>query len=676
MPVTPNFGFTRVRRGESLAKNGFAALDSDRVTLDAILFALASHEHDDGSALTGPTGPPTLTVNEGGGNLPPGTNFFYRVSHIDRWGLETEAGPEAQAVSPSSLDRPSGVVLDVLSGGNLPIGRHGYAITYVDLANGRETGVSAMSTVSLSASSGRRVQVTFDEPPEGTAAVVYRMRPGQTRLFHLATLEEENTSFVDDGSLSEDQTRIAPRFNTTGHTASVTVDIGSLPEHASGWRIYRTSQSGNYSPSSLVATVVQTEEETGGPIVTEWTDDGSGLFSGHPREASSSMGGGKAIELGSFQGRFPHSAMPRGATLWSPSAPSLPRAGVIAVTTLPAESVPTTFEAYLHDPPEFTDATLRLRVRSGDQAFDLWLADGQRHARTQLPGLLQESIEAELADRSAAAWIITDPLASAGQKVQLTQGEYVEYTWELDPGTYQTAVILGGDGTVNVTVDAGTPIEHVLSEQALDEFPGPTFEVSEAGPFTLRVERTDSTESVYVWVDVLAIGAQVPVLPAGEVQLTSRLVPDSEAGNVSSAMAGYALDTDAGDLITDLDTLAGGGTMVAVAIRGEDELSINVPSLITDDTLVVAQGALTASSAQDRRLVQRAIESALGEFFFQDGDDEVDLRDVLSVSVAQSGTNFETSFTLAPSLLVQGADVYHVPQGPDLGQGANVSVWF
>src|SRR3954454_20664252 len=105
-PVTDHFELTRVGQGESLQKNGNAALDLDRITLDDLLWALAQHSHDGTDALADPDGPPSLVSTGSGGALPPDPTYYYRVSYVDRWGLETGASDEATITTGASIDPP------------------------------------------------------------------------------------------------------------------------------------------------------------------------------------------------------------------------------------------------------------------------------------------------------------------------------------------------------------------------------------------------------------------------------------------------------------------------------------------------------------------------------------------------------------------------------------------
>lgn len=680
--TTSNFGFTRIQRGDSLAKNGYAALDSDRVALDDLLFALSNHTHDASPRLDSPTSAATLSAFDSAGSLPGNVTFYYAYALLDRWGLETRPSPEVSVTTPEGGSRPAAPLLDhIPTGGNLNAGRYGYVITYLDPAKGGETDASevAFITISTDACSGEcKIQLEFEAPPPGFPCVnIYRMRPGQTRLYFLARVEDASV-FVDDGFTTEDQTIVAPRFNTTGTTSSIEVTVPALPEGASGWRLYRTNTPGLYSDSSLVATVVTTEEEAGGPIVTTYIDDGSSLTSGRPRERNLSLGGGHVVDLAQVQGRFPLTAIPRGGRLISQGAPSLPR-GRTQLARIPwlLDGLPTHLAASFEEAPELTDATLRLRVEDeAGGAIDLSVASGERYAVRTLPLTDGRVMQAESADRHANAFVVVDTGAQGSQAVRLSANDHWIYAdfGALDAGPYRTAVIAKGNGNllITLTADGQTTQAHTVNTATYTEFAGPSFTLAEAGTMTLEVGRTD-TGSEDVLVDVLLYASTIPTLEAGSLTLTSRVVPNVSIDTVTSTMAGYTQASNTQALLAALNTMAGGGKLTGTASREGGSASFDLANT-SSATLTFAQGTLSAASADDRVLVRRAVNRVLAQFFFQ-GDPEVDLRDVLAPTVTQGGTSFVVTFALTGGLLTTGDSVYFVAQGLPVGEFANISVW-
>ena len=693
MATTSNFGLTRVRRGESLSKNGHSALDGDRVVLDDLLYALANHAHDAAPPLASPDDPPTLEAHDDDGALPGDTTFFYVYSFLDRWGLETSPSPEQSVTTPEGGDRPSAPILEhVTEGGELGAGRYQYAITYLDPDKGGETEASPAAAITLSSSSCQgecKIELEFDEPPSGFPCInIYRTRPGQTRLYFLDRVEDV-TTYVDDGFIDEDQSITAPRFNSTGRTNRVVITLPeSPPEDATAWRLYRTTTSGRYSDASLVHTVVETEEENGGPLVTEWEDDGSSLLSGRPRERSVSLGGGALIDLAQLQGRFPLDAMPRGGRHWGLYAREMSLTErVLGMTPVPHEVFPTHLACFFQDPPEeLSDARLRLRLSDGNgSAIDLMVEGGQQYFSRALPLTDAGQVEAQDSNRHSDVPVVSAPEASGSQAVLFSSADqWAEADFgDLDAGPYKVQIVIQGEGEVRMSLaDGGAQSiaseDFTFDHEGFELLDGPQFEIEEDTQVLLTVTRLDEGEED-VLLDLMLYQADLPSLQEGDLRVSTRLVPDDPVGEVSSTMAGYDQDADTDDLLGDLEGLGGvQDAFVVTASVGEDELVIDLLAEITGDSATVAEGDLDASDGGHRTAVRRAIERALGRFFFVDGEgSETGLDEVLSVEVDQDGTDFVISFTIDDEATPdEGDDVFWAGGDPHLGGDANVSVWF
>lgn len=288
-PTTPNFGLTRIGSGETFDKNGWAFTDHDRLAIDALLQALATHSHSGTPALSAPTDPPNLTVATSGGELPPATDYFYRVSYIDARGLETAAGPEGSTTTPDPVqDATLAPALTVNDGdGSLPRGTYSYVYTFGDTTGGQTLpGDNGQITVGVDSSS-----ITIDLPDLVAGAMnynIYRARPGQNNYYFLTTTTD--SEYVDSG-VDEDQTVMAPVENTTAAANSIVIEApnGFLPPGAVGWRIYRASDSGAYNGDSLVHEVVETVDSSSDDIRTFWTDVDDLLAEGQPRETSNTI---------------------------------------------------------------------------------------------------------------------------------------------------------------------------------------------------------------------------------------------------------------------------------------------------------------------------------------------------------------------------------------------------
>lgn len=298
-PDTVNFGLTRIGPGEGLQKDGHKALDADRVTLDALLKANQQHTHDGEERLADPVGAPTAVASPTDGTLPGNVTYYYSISYLDEWGLETAASPEVQVTTQSMVNAPAAPTLaHVPTGGTLGVGTYQYLITFADLQGG-ETTPSLKSSILLTSDvcvGTSQITLNMPAPPLETPCInIYRQKPGQSQFYFLEKIT--NSAYTDDGSVAEDITLTPPVANTTSSTSSITITAPEVPIPAgvTAWRIYRTTISGNYPASALVHAVVETTDETGTEIVTTWVDTGTTLLPGRPKIYSSTIAGGPNI---------------------------------------------------------------------------------------------------------------------------------------------------------------------------------------------------------------------------------------------------------------------------------------------------------------------------------------------------------------------------------------------
>lgn len=474
-PVTDHFGFTRVGQGESISKNGNAALDTDRVTMDDLMWALSQHSHDGTVALADPDAPPTLSTNGSGGGLPPDTTYYYRISYLDHWGLETAASDEATITTGSVIAAPTGpsLVTDT-TGGILAPGTYNYGITAIT-ADGGETTISPVSSIKIPAgTTTNRVYLTFPPLPAGAVSFnVYRARPGQSTLYYLT--EAVNGDPIYDTGGAEDATVRSPRFNTTNETNIVTVTVpgGELPDGAVAWNIYRSEQPGVYDGFALVHTVVEGATETSTEVRVDWDDVGDPLEQGQPKEISSTVGGGVPIgtPTGGITGSSGGSgdtvinnisnvtvvAQPvRGSVNWGVAmAGTLTAPTVYSETEFINDIIPTCITAYFRTPPTVSQGvTQTLSVDFTDNAatpntVSLPVVDTSGYAKINFPitGLLYGEAESGTRSNVSTMPIFDDRNASDGQIVSVTGGgTYVEFDFGvLDAGVYSASVSLRVD---------------------------------------------------------------------------------------------------------------------------------------------------------------------------------------------------------------------------------------
>lgn len=290
MATTQRFGFDKFggALGGSIADDNGKFSNADRDTLDRVLSAFEVHAHAAGQAarLADPSGAPTAELGTTGA-LPAGATYYYRVSYLDAYGLETGASAEVSVVTPAPVDPPlaPAAVADA-SGGTLAPGLYYWAGTAIQ--NGVETPLGDSVLLTVPAGSGE-VTLTFPALPAGADSIgVWRQGPSDAGFTKIGTVT--GTTFLDNGSVESDPcacdpTKMPPTTNQTGATSSVTVTVPAADEAAVGaypaagitrWRLYRTQTSGLYPASSLVHEVVETTDGTPGTgLVTSWVDDGS-----------------------------------------------------------------------------------------------------------------------------------------------------------------------------------------------------------------------------------------------------------------------------------------------------------------------------------------------------------------------------------------------------------------
>lgn len=297
MSYTQRFGLS-VIGGEGSAQIGDQGMkfgNDDRLVLDRILAALEGHTHEGGQRLADPTGSPSLVQLDVGGYLAGGTTYYYVVSYVDRYGLETRASAEDSITTPSRIATPGPPNLIALGGGSLSTGTYFYVLT--TLKDGYETPMGPPSSITLIAGQGR---VQLGLPPLPAGADSYGVwRQGPLESFYTKIGIASLSTIVDDGAVGADAcptdpAKLPPLQNQTNSTNSVIITVPQ-PELVSdpegliwAWRIYRTRNSGSYGPQSLVGEVGVVDPSTGA-LPTTFTDVGGALASGFPRHVSQTL---------------------------------------------------------------------------------------------------------------------------------------------------------------------------------------------------------------------------------------------------------------------------------------------------------------------------------------------------------------------------------------------------
>lgn len=272
----------------------------DRQLIDRLLGAFEVHTHQGGGKLEDPVESPTVALATSGGALPAGTTFYYRVSYVDQYGLETAAGPEISVTTPSGLSAPPTPAVTAIAGGVLEAGIYYYAATW-HAADGTETTISAPAVINLLGDLPT-VRLSFADPiPLDAAQVsIWRQGPLDAGFTRLATVTTTAfTHYDDDGSIASDPCacdpeNLPPDTNETNATsvAAITLPAAEItpPTLVRKWRVYRTTTQGSYSAGSLLAEVSETADELTGALVDTYNDDGTAtLMGGAPLEVSQTL---------------------------------------------------------------------------------------------------------------------------------------------------------------------------------------------------------------------------------------------------------------------------------------------------------------------------------------------------------------------------------------------------
>jgi len=301
---TQRFGLSHFGLGVdgSFSEDGGKHTGRDRRTLDRILAAMEGHRHEGGARVEDPDFAPSLVLDDTQGALAAGATFYYRVSFIDQYGLETAAGDEASVATFASVSAPAPPRLEAETGGTLDDGIYYYGLT--GHSQGNETTLSPPQIITISDWNTVSVYVSNTLPTGTDEVSIWRQGPlesGYTRLATVAIGENAHPEqpgdplyplFVDDGSIpaiAPTASNQPPTTNLTNASNAVEVIIPAIPTGVQRWRLYRTRQSGQYGAASLVAEVVETEEEGSGALVTTFLDMGAALSPGKPLESSQTL---------------------------------------------------------------------------------------------------------------------------------------------------------------------------------------------------------------------------------------------------------------------------------------------------------------------------------------------------------------------------------------------------
>lgn len=562
-PKTQHFNLTRVGAGESISKDGWAFTDLDRVKLDDLLYALLLHKHTGEPALGDPTDPPTFTAVSTGGHLAAATTYYYRVSFVDQWGLESAASPEGSVTTPNPIPAPSAPAATVESAsGTVQPGVYSYLITVTD-AFGGETVPSAANNVQVESGTTNRIRLDLPAlPAGGTQFRVYRSRPGQTQFYFLTS--SAGTSVYDQGD-AEDQTVLAPTQNTTNsaNSVQVTIPLNFIPLGCTGWRIYRATESGAYDGNSLVHEVVEGLTDTSTTPRTMWVDTGDSLLAGTPQESSSTIPQGSLLSLNDLAGTLPLAAIPRGVRCMSfyQAGTGIADGETLFITNSPAPIKPVRLTAFFKTPPPAgTSVTLHFQdSEATPQSIDLLCDDsggspaGYFHKEWPVSEAYLAYAESGTVSDPASVQIVTDQLSPSGQSVVLaTESDWVQISLGvLDVGLYAVLASMRANSSTSAAGDVQFDIIRLDTNASIHTTTATVtstgFADVAAGSFTapgavemaLRITKATSAVQSYQ----VASGrytTSVPELAAGLVTVTA-ILTGATGGGVAAGDVNVAL---------------------------------------------------------------------------------------------------------------------------------------
>jgi hypothetical protein len=304
MAETARFGLEKFGGpyGGAITDSGGKYSTGDRDVIDRLLSAFESHDHSADPAtaapLEDPSDSPTATVATTGGGLAGGTTYYYKVSYLDQFGLETAASDEVAATTgdvPTVTDPPVATG-DSTAGNTLPPATYYYAVT--GLSAQGETALGPQAIISIQPG---QTGCLLTMPPMDNGITAYNAwRHGMSDAgWTKVGVNISGATFLDvgvpTGTCLTDPATQPPASVTvvfTGTNAvTVTVPdvalVGTLGGPVTAWRLYRTDTSGNYGTDSLVAQLVPADDTT--PLVTSYTDLGGGLLTGQPLLVSSTL---------------------------------------------------------------------------------------------------------------------------------------------------------------------------------------------------------------------------------------------------------------------------------------------------------------------------------------------------------------------------------------------------
>lgn len=309
MPAyTNHYGLVKLLPGEKGSVDNYAFYTRNLDSIDLKLFGGNEGHHHNGEAgdLADPVIGLSCTLSATPGYIPAGVTVRYRFTWVNAAGEETGPSEETTINTPAPIATPGRPILSaqydpsgILLGGN-----YWYILSAWVGNTNQETagGANAYITLPVPTSnvSPNAVLLTMPTVPAGADGWnIYKRSPGTTTYNFLDSIEADELTYLDDGTVALNCNRSAPNGNNTN--ASYAVDLvlpGATPTIPAGctWRIYRTYTVNDWD-SSYLAWVVEETFEGSGIIVTTYTDIGTATQVGRYPTQSQISGSPDPVDL-------------------------------------------------------------------------------------------------------------------------------------------------------------------------------------------------------------------------------------------------------------------------------------------------------------------------------------------------------------------------------------------
>jgi hypothetical protein len=288
---TSNYGLKKLGAGEHLSDDGYKYTSADRDQIDTLLKLGAETHHHTGAAPSSYSATaPTLTLSTTGGVLPAGTRIWYAYTYVDANGSETGLSTSDYVDTAAPVSNPAAPTLtSTATTGTLIPGNYYYVLSAYTGSSASETQATNPNYITVPAGTNtNKITLTLPTPPAGaTGFNIYRQKPGSSGYFWLTTAV--GSSYVDNGSVTEDCNRVLPTRNSTNSTNKVTVELpGAVPADTT-WKIYRTTNDGIWT-NSVLKWVIEETFDGSGIITPEYIDVGTATSLGNPPTTSQLIG--------------------------------------------------------------------------------------------------------------------------------------------------------------------------------------------------------------------------------------------------------------------------------------------------------------------------------------------------------------------------------------------------